>query len=354
MTASRPQSAPPRQTNRRCAPSNDRHPCERHHNSQKKRRDPERSLARHLATDAVEGPPHFVFALAIAVIFALFIAPTLAQAQTNPSSNPPSSDPALNLASNLTGKALFLRSFYADDDLIYQVSGRIVGTPKTTDWTLAAINIQKAERHGNDEIELTGLRAAVRYNAKNQQFERRPIAAEPVRILIGTLPPEGSPMETEQFNRALAAIFSIGIDPALQRSTPTYWRHYFDAALPWDKDSLTGVHIFTPGSAPPNSPDAEQLKRLVNPVPENEERPRYTDLALRDEVAGEIELRMVVDSDGVPRRFAITRPIGYGLDARAVGTIATWRFHPGTLDGKPVPMTILLREDFDLRNAPRP
>ena len=55
--------------------------------------------------------------------------------------------------------ALFLRGFYAANDLRYDANGKVDGSPKSTDWTLAAFNCLKAEREGPDQIELEGVRA---------------------------------------------------------------------------------------------------------------------------------------------------------------------------------------------------
>lgn len=266
-------------------------------------------------------------------------------------------DTALHLAEDLIGKALFLRGFYAANDLSYDAQGRPAsakGQEKAEDWTLSAVDITKAQRHGPNQIQLEGVRAAIRYNADAHQFERHPHHDETIRIGIATAAGLEGPAEGRAFEVALAAIFSIGIDPALQRSTPEFWRHYFDRSLGWPKDTLTDVRIVTPGETGPDAPTPEQMKSFVSPVTEHRENAKFTALAIRDRVNGEIDLRLVVDTDGIPHRISIERPIGYGLDARAVETVAKWRFHPATLEGVPVAATILIREQFDPPTPPHP
>src|SRR5260370_693985 len=63
---------------------------------------------------------------------------------------------------------------------------------------------------------------------------------------------------------------------------------------------------------------------------------KYGDFAVRDKVQGAIQLRLVVDSAGAPLRIAISKPLGYGLDAAAVEAMRRWRFSPGTRGGEPV------------------
>ncbi len=72
-------------------------------------------------------------------------------------------DKEMEVAGTLLGKALFLRGFYLTNDLNYDSAGRVQGTPKVGDWTVAAVNVLKVERKAG-EIELDGVRAAIRYN----------------------------------------------------------------------------------------------------------------------------------------------------------------------------------------------
>jgi len=296
-------------------------------------------------------------ATALALVLSVKSAVT-AQAQTPV----PAPDPVLAQAEGLVGKALFVRGFYAANDLAYNAQGDLQNAAKVKeklqDWTLSAVNVLKAQRRGRNEIQLDGVRAAIRYNPDSHQFERHPHNDEAVRITIATLESASAsptePSESQQFERALAVIFAIGIDPALQRSMPEFWRHYFDPALPWGKDALADVRIISPGSPPPGSPEAQQMVTFVNPVAVHRENAKFTDLAVRDKVNGEIELRTVVDAEGIPRRITIVHPIGYGLDARAVEAVANWRFRPGTLEGKPVATNILIRELFDVPTPQHP
>jgi hypothetical protein len=44
-----------------------------------------------------------------------------------------------------------------------------------------------------------------------------------------------------------------------------------------------------------------------------------------------------VDSNGKPVNLCVGMEAGFGLDRRALDTVAKYRFKPATLDGKPVP-----------------
>jgi TonB family protein len=242
-------------------------------------------------------------------------------------------------AESLMGKALFLRGFYLADDLKYDAAGRVQGTPKTGEWTLAGVNVLKVQPRPA-EIELDGVRVAIRYNAEQHQFERHPLNDDKIRIVVARA--GGG----KGFAAAVAAIFAVGIDPALQRSMPECWQHYFNPGLEWPADALTGVTVY-PTFGLPN-----QAKDVVPAKAEHKAEAKFTNFAERDRVKGMVLLRMVVDAEGVPRRIAIVQPLGYGLDERAVEAMAKWRFAPGTREGKAVATGVVVAQEFAVGGQP--
>jgi TonB family protein len=236
-------------------------------------------------------------------------------------------DAEIVAASLLVGKGLFLRGFYLNNDLTYDAAGRVQGSPRVGDWTVAAVNVLKVERRGADEIELDGVRAAVRYNTDTHEFQRHVLNEEKMRLLMK------DPGNTKQLEAAFAAMFSVGIDPALQRSMPDYWRHYFDPALAWPQDELQGQTIYALYGASALY-GTDQAKDVTAPKVEHRVDAKYGDFAVRDKVQGAMQLRLVVDSTGAPLRIAISRPLGYGLDAGAVEAMRKWRFTPGDTRGR--------------------
>lgn len=255
-------------------------------------------------------------------------------------------DKTLTAANLLIGKALFLRGFYLSNDLKYDEAGRVEGTPKVGDWTLAAVNVLKVERRAPDEIELDGVRAAVRYNLDTHEFQRHALNEEKIRLLVKD-PGDGKRLEV-----AFAAMFSVGIDPQLQRAMPDYWRHYFDPALAWPQDALSGQTIYAMyGGA--SGPKENQAKDVSAPKVEHRVDAKYVEFAVRDKVQGALQLRLVVDASGMPQRIAVSRPLGYGLDANAVEAVRRWRFAPGMKDGSAVATGLLTEQQFSLVNAPR-
>jgi TonB family protein len=276
----------------------------------------------------------------VAVIILLFLCLEGWAIAQNPAAktNEPG-DLQLQLAMTLVGKGLFLRGFYLNNDLAYDAAGRVVGAPKVGAWTVAAVNVLKAERLGPKEIELDGVRAAIRYNPEANEFQRHPLNDEKVKILVA------DSGDFQGFEAAIRAIFSRGIDPALQRAMPDFWRHYFDPNLAWPQDSLSGQTIYSLVEG------SNQAKDVSPPKVERQAETKFPSFAQRDKVQGTVLLRIVVDAQGVPHRIAVARPLGYELDESAVDAVAKWHFQPGLKDGKPVAAGIMVQQEF---SAPPP
>ena len=59
-------------------------------------------------------------------------------------------------------------------------------------------------------------------------------------------------------------------------------------------------------------------------------------------------LFIIVDSEGNVTEARIVRPLGLGLDEKALDTVRTWKFKPGMRNGAPVPVKVLVEVQFRL------
>ncbi|MGE3342565.1 MAG: TonB family protein [Vicinamibacterales bacterium] len=80
-----------------------------------------------------------------------------------------------------------------------------------------------------------------------------------------------------------------------------------------------------------------------------EVRPLYTDDARRRAVQGDVVLEIVVRRDGSVGDVRVTRPLGSGLDQRAVAAVRQWRFSPAKRQGAPVDVIVEVAVGFTLR-----
>ena len=90
---------------------------------------------------------------------------------------------------------------------------------------------------------------------------------------------------------------------------------------------------------------------IVNPRVLREVKPQYTAEAMREKVAGTIDLELVVLPDGTVGDVQITRSLDpdFGLDEQAIKAVRQWRFIPGTRFGEPVAILITIEVGFNLQ-----
>jgi TonB family protein len=246
-------------------------------------------------------------------------------------------DVAVDAASQWIGRALFLRCFCAENSLEFDAQGHVQGVVKKVDWTVAGVNLQKVSRKGPGEIELDGVRVAVRYATDRHEFDRHPQNDDKMRILLADT---GDAAGVE---RALKAVFAVGIDRELQLSLPDYWQHYFNPTTVWPKDSLEGVPIEMKVT-PSTTASVAQVTHKTEAG--------YTAYASRDRVTGTVTLHLVIDAEGMPRRISIMQPLGYGLDEKAVEAAAKYRFTAAMVQGKAVASAAAMNEEFVVVQTP--
>jgi periplasmic protein TonB len=76
--------------------------------------------------------------------------------------------------------------------------------------------------------------------------------------------------------------------------------------------------------------------------------PEYSEEARKAKYSGTVLLSIVVGVDGLPRNVHVVRPLGLGLDEKAIEAVMKWRFRPGMKGGKPVPTAAQVEVNFRL------
>ena len=312
-------------------------------------------------------------------------------------STPPLTEDALR--SRYVGKLLFLRGSYLGDDLNFDQNGKVDGSPAVGSFTLSAFKIQKVKlsKHKLEfEADRYGLHflGALPFEDESKTYDQVKISKKPVHISIdrelivipkvkkdkkkkdgptpqevaaaqtlktrdaatatatnGDMPkPAATSSATAESNEALAAIspahsamvmnkaldniFAGDLDLRLLSHLPDFCQEYFT--------SKSQHRPFTPADA-----NVKVLSEgMMPPKVLNSIDPSSNEFAQKYGIAGMELLRTVVDANGVPRQMAIARPIGFGLDEKAVEAVKNSHFKPAMLNGQPVPVVIDLVVTF--------
>jgi TonB family protein len=309
------------------------------------------------------------------------------------------------LSAELVGKTFFLRGFYQDDKLEFATDGKVVGSPQRGSFALSGVEIDKVKfsKHSMEiEAHRVGLHffGALPYEDDTKPFERikvdpkKTMNIEVERLVIepekkkkkkdekkgdekeaaakATAPapassdaaktdtpdtpaaPSPAPTTTAaaanqepavapnhdprlsflQLSKALNVMFAPNLDDSVIATIPDYWQNYFATKEGKARAQRVDASVLRPGGdvKPP------QLLTVIDPA--------SNDYAQKNNIAGMVFLQMVVDSNGRPGAVTIVRPIGFGLDEKAVEAVQRAQFRPGTLNGKPVPELVNLQVTF--------
>jgi len=302
-----------------------------------------------------------------------------------PATATPSGPPAVALASTpealsseLTGKTFFMRGFYEDDKLDFATDGTPIGSPQRGSFALSGVQIDKVKftKHSVQiEAHRVGLHffGALPYEDDSKPYERivvnpkKTMDIEIERVVIEpekkkkkdkkdkdnkeavaaapvAPPPEHDPrISFLQLSKAINVIFAPGLNDSVIATLPHYWQNYFASKEGRARAARINASVLRPGG----EVRAPRLLTILDPV--------SNDYAQRNNIAGMVFLEMVVGADGRPGSVSIVRPIGFGLDERAVDAVEHAQFSPGSLNGKPVPELINLQVTFRIySNRTRP
>ena len=84
------------------------------------------------------------------------------------------------------------------------------------------------------------------------------------------------------------------------------------------------------------------------PVVISKVEPEYSEEARKAKFSGSVLLSLVIDANGMPRDIKVIRPLGLGLDEKAIEAVSHWRFRPGMKGGHPVATQANIEVNFRL------
>jgi TonB family protein len=74
--------------------------------------------------------------------------------------------------------------------------------------------------------------------------------------------------------------------------------------------------------------------------------PEFSDDARRIKYQGICVVTLIVDAQGNPQHVRVVRPLGMGLDEKAVKAVRHYKFKPAMYHGHPVPVEVNVEVNF--------
>jgi protein TonB len=120
--------------------------------------------------------------------------------------------------------------------------------------------------------------------------------------------------------------------------------------MPWgDPQGVNGPPSNGPGFGGGIGGGAYSVGGNVSaPIPIYKPEPPYSEEARKAKYQGTVVLWIVVDAAGNVTDERVVKPLGLGLDEKALDTVRTWKFKPGLRNGTPVPVRVMVEVSFRL------
>jgi len=282
----------------------------------------------------------------------------------------PADDLEQSLRSRYGNKTLVLRGFYHGDKLKYDSAGKLAGNLRLADWTVDGVVHVTSINVSDRRLTIHADRLTLIYDGHALAFQtsgnQKPGNKKPKRtsrLRIETELDAGA--ATAEKGQALLAKIFLTPPDRLADIVPDYWKSCVWAASEnLGKDRYTACRFGQELAAVPGVSESGQdkdiatkiagapLVRIGKGVTPPRVRlapdPEFSTEAREQQYQGTITLWFVVDTDGEPRNIRIAKPLGMGLDWKAVECVEKWRFDPAQQDGQPVAVEMAVQVDFHL------
>lgn len=164
---------------------------------------------------------------------------------------------------------------------------------------------------------------------------------------------EGSSPEIQQLRKTKTAILAIVLSDLYSSVDDPAWKKLEELWPPSDiprirallaerlarglRSRLTQLPVLIN----PNCPYANDQVRRVGakvspPSPQDMPEPEYSKEAKAANYEGTVVLWVVISGDGCVSKLRVQRPLGMGLDQKAIEAVRTWKFKPARQSGTPV------------------
>jgi TonB family protein len=267
------------------------------------------------------------------------------------------SDLEEQLKTKYQAQVLTLRRFYEGNKLHFDSGGHLIGNEATGPWTVdGQIHVTEVRLRGQ-MLQLKGRRRCLfadpssrqmrdvfeitaddpmskqfrQFGSKNwREFEKK--AQIEVDLDLGSVPQHES-----EVTSAMNVVF-LPPDEELADIVPEYWKGFVLAQERRPPANAPPIDAYRVGKG--NGVSAPRA--IVAPDPD------YSEWARQAGFQGTLILWLIVTPEGGARDIRVAKPLGFGLDERAVQAVSGWRFEPARKDGTTVAVQINVEVTFRL------
>ena len=249
-----------------------------------------------------------------------------------------------DLQARLVGKPLFLRDGDTGDKLRYDAAGANRRASQPESFTVSGLDIQTVDL-SRKHLVLSGRRIALRFAGGSPQreplmhpgFGGKPEESR-FRLEIDA-PPTGD------YRAPLDAM--LATLPELVPTLPDFWQTYAQAHLLADSPPADGP--MPRMRRPPTPPGVDRIGGAVSPpVVLKQPEPVFSEAARAMKISGNVLVYLQVDTDGKPMHLHIVRPVGLGLDEKAIEAVNGYVFRPARRDGNPIAVEMQVDVNFQV------
>lgn len=231
---------------------------------------------------------------------------------------------ALDFKQSLEKKTLFVRGFPAEKTIVYDATGSPASPLQPGSWTYGQIYVEKVEL-ADARIVIIGKRVGQEYD--HRWKERRTTQTQQLEIQVAP-----QDLTASQAQSIMRAIFIPEHD--VKKDVTTDWvRVNPHSAQTNDANKVYSIG----GGVKPPMPllDGEDEATVVR----EPGAPQFKGTAL---------VQAVVNEKGEVVSIRLRKPLGMGLDEKALAGVQRWRFQPALKDGVPVSVVINVEVNFNL------
>jgi hypothetical protein len=210
-----------------------------------------------------------------------------------------------------------IQGWYQDDDLKYDSSGVVVGTPKRGSWAESVVKVRSIKVRRKD-IVLRCHRGGFAYDSKTKKFAPLIADKREVTITIQADPATLTPANLDTLEHAVLA------QTAKLDDVPEYWREFLvrgDQDPKKDSRGATTQGEVVAAVQSNGHPVFRIGSGVTAPRALKHDEPGFTEVARQTRYQGTVVLSSVIDDQGVPTQIKIEKALGMGLDDAAVNSV---------------------------------